>query len=174
VSYIPRENLTTYAYYTHDYINNDQVGCEGCDSFLGAAIPADRRWEVSNVDHVNTVGAGLEWLNVIENKLDLTLDFAYTKANTEVEPIVGPTFVDAGILPFPDIETTIYSLNLRGDYRLNKQTRLRFMYMYEHFKNVDWAFDNVNPTTIDVILATGEDSPDYNAHVFGLSLIYDF
>ena len=174
VSYIPRENLTTYAYYTHDYINNDQVGCEACTPELGAPIPVTNRWEVSNVDHVNTVGAGLEWLNVIENKLDLTLDFAYTKANTEVEPIVSATFVDPGILPFPDIETTIYSLNLRGDYRLNKQTRLRFMYMYEHFKNVDWAFDNVNPTTIDVILATGEDSPDYNAHVFGLSLIYDF
>jgi len=174
VSYLPHENLTTYAYYTHDYMDNNQVGCEGCNPEPTAILPSNRIWEVTNTDHVNTVGAGFEWKNVIENKLDLTMDFVFTKAATEVDPQVADNFVDPNILPFPDITTKIYHLNLSGDYRLNKQTRLRMSYLYEYFNNDDWAFDNVEPTTIDVILGTGERSPDYSAHVVGVSLIYDF
>jgi len=174
LSFMPKENLTTYAYYTYDYINNEQVGCENCPPEPSAGIPTNRRWVVENIDDVNTIGAGFEWMNAIQDKLDITVDFAYTDAATEVTPIVPGNFVDPGILPFPDIDTTIFSLNLRGDYRVNQQTKVRFGYQYEYFSNDDWAFDNVNDTTIDRILATGERSPDYNVHLIGISLIYDF
>jgi MtrB/PioB family decaheme-associated outer membrane protein len=174
MSYMANENLTTYAYYTHDFLSNHQVGCENCAPEPGAGIPANRKWEVENTDHANTVGAGFEWRNLFKEKVDVFVDLTYTKADTEVQPQAGPTFIDTNILPFPDIETTIYSLSLRGDYRINKQMKMRFGYLYEYFENVDWAFDNVGPTTIDIILATGETSPDYTAHVFGLSLVYDF
>ena len=177
LSYVSSEDFTIYGYYTHDFINNEQVGCENCDAVpppAGAGIEPDRRWEVDNEDHVNTFGTGFEWNNMIEDKLDIGMDFTYTQAVTEVVPKVPNDFVDDGILGFPDIETTIYSLRLYGDYRYNKQTRIRLGYLFEYFKNKDWAFDNVNETTIDRILATGERSPDYSAHVVGLSLIYDF
>jgi hypothetical protein len=182
LSYIPNDNLKTYAYYTHDYMNNKQLGCEQggtspdrCDPELGAPLPPRRMWEVQNKDLVNTVGAGFEWTNVIENKLDIVMDFSFSKAITEVDPKVDPiNFPVLPVAPFPDITTKIYSLNLHGDYRLNKQTRLRFGYLYEYFNNNDWAMNNVDPTNIDILLNTGERSPNYTAHVFGLSLVYDF
>ena len=181
VSYIPKENLKTYAYYTHDFMNNEQLGCEPggtspnrCDPQLGGPLPPQRIWRVVNEDHVNTVGAGFEWSNLLKDKLDLFLDFSFSKAITEVDPQVPSNFVTQPVRPFPDIVTKIYSLDLHGDYRLNKQTTMRFGYLYEYFNNDDWAYNNVDPTNIDILLNTGERSPTYTVHVVGFSIIYDF
>lgn len=169
MSYIPSENITTYAYLTHERINIDQAGCEGCST----APPADLTdfYTVETEDRVNTVGAGLEWKGVdAKDKLDLALDLSFSRAFTEIDPQANFT----AVVPFPDLETTIHSLDFRADYRLNKQSSVRLSYLYEHFRTEDFALDDVQEDTIDRILSLGNSSPDYNEHFIGLSLIYRF
>jgi len=51
--------------------------------------------------------------------------------------------------------------------------RLRLSYRYETFQTKDFARDNVAPDTIAQVISLGSSSPDYNAHVFGLSMIFN-
>lgn len=169
LSYIPAENITTYAYFTHERIDNEQAGCQSCST----SPPADisNFYTVDTEDRVNTVGLGLEW-NAIKDKIDVALDYSFSKGTTEIDPAGGTS--PATVVPFPDLETTIHSLNLRADYRVNRQTSVRLGYLYEYFSTDDFALDGVQEDTIDRILSLGNSSPDYNVHVIGLSLNYKF
>ena len=65
----------------------------------------------------------------------------------------------------------MHSLRLYADYKLEKNTTLKFSYRYEKY---DWSLDGVYPDTIPEVLLLGEEAPDYNQHVFGVSLVTRF
>jgi len=48
------------------------------------------------------------------------------------------------------------------------------MYAFEHFNTTDFGLDNVGVNTLSNVILLGNSSPDYNAHVFGVSLVYEF
>ena len=78
------------------------------------------------------------------------------------------------VSPFPDLETKMHSLRLYADYKLEKNTTLKLSYRYEKYDEDDWSLDGVRPDTIPEVLLLGEDAPDYNQHVFGVSLVTRF
>ncbi len=56
---------------------------------------------------------------------------------------------------------------------------MRVGYLFEKFESNDWATDAVCPACLDfsgnsAVIASGENSPDYNAHLVSWSLIYEF
>ena len=166
LSYMPNENVNTYAYYTYDRINNDQAGCDGCDTFDPTST--DDMYSYDTTDQVHSVGAGMTMK--ASEKVDLAMDYVFSHANTEIDPFIAT----GGAVGFPDIETTIHSLNLRADYKVNKQMSLRLSYLFEYFHSKDFALDGVGPELIDRILWLGYSSPDYTQNAVGISLLYDF
>ena len=171
ISYAVSDRLDLHGFYTQEYFLSKQNGfARGRDP--QAALPpldTDSFWWLDNEDDVYTAGGGLNWV-VIENKLDVGLDYIFSRAVTDIVPRTNA----ADALALPSINTDIHSLNFRGDYHLKDNFRLRLSYRYESFQTEDFARDQVMPDTIAQVLSLGSTSPDYNAHVFSLSMIYNY
>jgi len=175
-SYVPGKNLRTYAYLTYEYFDYKQRGFyhPGRTGPLTpwtprVAVFGDNWWHMETKDDVYTVGGGLDW-EMIEDKLNVKLDYMYSYGITETD--VGSDTL--AFLPYPDITTRISSLSLTGDYKARENLTVRFMYAFEHFNTTDFGLDNVGVNTLSNVILLGNTSPDYNAHVFGVSLVYEF
>ncbi len=174
---MPKENITTYAYFTFEDFDNKQRGYDTPFANLppSATIDTTQIWHVTTEDEIKSAGAGLEWNDLFEGKLDFSMDYSYSRADTQLEfASVGESF-----LPARDLQTKIHSLNLQGDYMVNSNIDVRFGYRYEYFSTDDFALDGIiaGPGTLNSggrTITLGNRSPDYNAHVVGLSLIYKF
>ena len=168
VGYMPRENIDTYAYYTYEFFDRDQAGS---DTVQGPPVTND--WLMDTEDRVNTVGAGIKW-SKIRDKFDVTANYTFSKSITEIVPTdLTPPAPAAG---FQDIVTGIHSFSLQADYNLKDNVIWRLNYLYEHFNSKNWALDGIGqviPGATNVI-ALGNQSPDYNVHAVGLSVIFKY
>jgi hypothetical protein len=52
--------------------------------------------------------------------------------------------------------------------------KARVGYLFESFEADDWALDGVEPNTINEVLTLGEENPNYDSHIVGFSIEYDF
>jgi len=171
LNYAVNENLALYGFYSYEYFQSQQ---DGYQRFSNAELllprDPDKFWQVDTVDKVNTLGVGFDW-RVIQNVLDLQLDYSYSDALTETRTEQGEGL---NTEPLPDLKTKLHSLNLRANYRIMENARLQLSYRYEFYITEDFALDNIAPDSIDDVLSLGNVSPDYDAHVVGLSAIYEF
>ena len=161
VGYNPQKDVDIYGYYTHEYFNADQAG---------RISGGENDWLYDTKDRVNTLGAGIKWSN-INGKYDVTDDYAFSLADTEIDPTDLP--VDTAV-NFPDLDTKVHSLRLRGDYHLKDDLTMRLDYRFEYYDPDDWALDNIGQAGINRVIWLGYGSPDYTAHAIGFSLIYAF
>jgi MtrB/PioB family decaheme-associated outer membrane protein len=169
-SLTPRENITSYLYYSWSVIDAEQAGREANPGTSGTLLDrfgAD--WTASTEDRMDTAGIGLQWQRLLP-KLDAGLDLAYSTG-------VGETDVDgADAVPFDDIDTRLTTLKLYAQYNHSRQVSFRLRYWREKYRLTDWAMnDDVviaydSPTT----LYLGQGSPDYDVDVIGLSMLYRF
>ena len=171
LNYAINEGLNLYSFYSYENFQNQQEGYTRFSN-VGILIARDSEqfWHVDTVDKINTVGVGVDW-NVIKDTFDLQVDYTYSDALTETNTEQGNNLNSD---PLPDLKTTLHSLNLRANYRLWENMRLQLRYRYEFFITDDFALDNISPDSIDEVLSLGNISPDYNAHVVGLSAFYEF
>lgn len=171
LSYAINETLGLYGFYTYEYFQNQQEGYTRFSN-VGILISRDPEqfWQVNTQDKINTVGVGVDW-SLIKDKVDLQLDYTYSDALTETNTEQGSNLNGD---PLPDLKTKLHSLNLRANYRLLENMRLQLSYRYEFFLTDDYALDNISPDSIDEVLSLGNSSPDYNAHVVGVSAFYEF
>ncbi len=161
VGYNPRKNVDIYAYYTHEYFDVDQAG---------RISGGENDWLYDTKDRVNTLGVGMKWSN-INGKYDVAADYTFSLAETEIDPTNLP--VDTAV-NFPDINTFVHSLRLRGDYHFKENVVMRLQYQLEYYDTDDWALDGMGQADINRVIWLGYGSPDYTAHVVGFSLIYTF
>jgi MtrB/PioB family decaheme-associated outer membrane protein len=168
-SWTPLETLTTYVWYSNDSYDSRQRG----RSFSNATQASDpsRNWRQRDEDRVNTVGAGFEW-SAIADRLTLRADFAYAKADDEIDVETGPGL--PGARSFPTSESTLFDASVQAEVRITDHVKTRVGYMFESFEVEDWAVDGVDPSTINEVLTLGEESPDYDAHLIGFSVEYGF
>ena len=175
-SYSPGQNLTTYAYLTYEYNNYEQRGFYH-PGFGGALTPwtpritqfGDNWWNQKITDDIYSVGGGLDW-QVIKDKLRVKLDYVYSYGNTQT--VTGADTL--AYMPLPDITTRLSRVSLTGDYKARDNITIRFKYAFEHFNSTDFALDNVGVDTLANVILLGNSSPNYNVHVFGVSLVYAF
>lgn len=180
LSYAASENLTAYGYYAFDRMRFEQKG-HRFTSFppLNDLTDADQRWAIDTTDQVHTLGAGLAWRGVAEN-VTLTLDYAYSRARTsyDVSGGISSNGSTAGggatTEDLPDVETDIHSVELAMDYGIASGVTLRLAYLFEYFDSADFALDNVGQDTMADVLWFDGDSPDYTAHMVGVSTVINF
>ncbi len=180
VSYAASENLTAYGYYAYDRTRYEQKGHRFV-SFppLNNLTDPAQRWSVETTDQVHTLGAGIAWAGFAEN-VNLTLDYAYSRARTAYDPAGGvssngPTGGGGATTDdLPDVETDIHSVELAADYAVTAGVTVRFAYLFEYYDSADWALDGVGVDSITEVLWFGGDSPDYTAHVIGISTVIAF
>jgi hypothetical protein len=162
-SYVPRNNVTTYAYYSHEDINSSQAGSES-----GTTIPD---WEADFDDKVDTFGVGAK-VTGIRKKWDIGADLVYTRATGKVDmKDLNTTNRNSD---YPKLKTALTSLKLWTEYRYRSNLAFKISYWYQDYSADNWAVDNLQEDSINNLLLLGEDTQDYDVHVVGVSFAYRF
>ncbi|HSR72717.1 MAG TPA: MtrB/PioB family decaheme-associated outer membrane protein [Kiloniellales bacterium] len=167
VSYSPRPDLTGHVFFTYENFLNEQKGCESC---TGTPDDTSVHWFVDNEDRIYTAGLGGEW-NIIEDKLDFSFDYIFSLAFTDIDVTGGSALT---VAPLPTIKSRLHALNARLDYNFRDNLTARLGYRFETLSTKDFAIDGIDVDTVEDVISLGESSPDYTAHVVGVSMIYRF
>ncbi len=172
VSYSPMRNVNTYAFFTHERQSFEQNSLQFTSGSVAAALANDPtlRWSADTRDVVNTAGARVEW-NAIKDLFDVSLEYSFSKAITSFD-LEGGSGTDT--TPLPDLTSRLHSVGIMGTYHMQENIALRFGYRFETLSTDDFALDGVDVDTIDQVLTLGEGSADYVAHVFGVSVAFQF
>jgi MtrB/PioB family decaheme-associated outer membrane protein len=126
-------------------------------------------WTARTRDRVELLGLGLQHV-AMADKLDLAADVTRTRGRSDVA-------VDTGVSTtplFPSAGTSVDSVRLRANYKLNEQLSLSASYWYEDYDAKDWHYDGVLPDTVSNLLTLGEPVPRYRVNVVRLALRYRF
>jgi MtrB/PioB family decaheme-associated outer membrane protein len=169
-SWSPLETLTAYAYYTNESFHSRQSGRSFSNEIQ--AFDPNHNWREQEDDHVDTVGAGLEWL-AIADRVTLHADFAYSFATDNVDVEAGSAISPAP-LPLPDNDSRLFDVSVQLEVKVVEHVKARIGYLFESFEADDWAVTGVQPSTINEVLTLGQKSPNYTAHLVGFGIEYEF
>lgn len=168
-SFMPAEGWNAFAFYTYSQFATDQVS----RSWSGAApiqsTLATRDWTASLKYTDNTVGLGVRY-QPADKKFDAGAQYVYNDGRGKYGLGAGSAL--AVPLPVPDTRAKLHTFQLFAKYRYSKNIALRFNYWYEKYRSNDWAFDGATPTSSNNVILTGHQSPQYDAHIFGVSIAY--
>lgn len=156
ISYFINENLTTTAYYTRELLKSDQAGSQ---SF------SDPDWFTDDENGTHTVGVGINW-NAIPDKLDIGADLVYSDFTGKI------SYDNAA--NYPDLVSTLKSVQLHGTYRVKDNISLKLAYWYENYSEDDWAKDGIGVATLPTVLGLGAKTQDYDVNVIAASIRYNF
>ncbi len=169
-TYSPVQSLSGYTFFTYNHIFYDQKGHQFDRASLPSLTDPDQRWSTETQDEALTPGVGMNWI-IIQERLDLGVDYSMSLSKTRINPVGGPALT---VAPLPDIDTRFHRVHARLNYQLKDDLALRFIYRYEVLRTQDFARDNLALDTLPFVLTMGTTSPDYTAHLFGMSLNYRF
>ena len=153
------EMTSLHAYGNLELIKSEQAGSQTYST---------PDWFASNDDTIESLGFGMTH-KLIDGKLDVGIDYVLTNSTGKINVNAGAPGSE-----FPDLETSLHSLKLTGNYRLQEDLTLHAEFWYEHYSSKDWMLDGVEPGTIPNVISFGGDSPDYNEHVTMISARYHF
>lgn len=171
-SYQVSDAISYQVYYTYQRLRYDQIAL----SWGSTTPPADmvnfglRGWTNDIRDKIHTVGFAAEWA-AIEDRLDLSFDYYFSRAVTSSDMTAGTALT---LAPLPDLKTTLHNIDVKADYHYSKQMWLRLRYQFQSYRVTDYALDGVEPNTMRFAIGLGNQGPDYDVHVIGLSTIYRF
>ena len=137
-------------------------------SVSGSQLYSLPDWSGDMDDSFSTVGAGVRHM-LIEKKLELGADYAYTRSRGSIRTIDGGVESE-----LPDLRTELNSIKLYGNYRFSENLILNGAYWHERYSSSLWAFDDVLEDTVTNNLSLGQEAPDYSANVVMFSLRYHF
>lgn len=121
-------------------------------------------------DNIHTIGGGgVDWL-LLDDRLDLSMDFSVSRATTETSPFSSAL----AYLPLPDVSTDINDFSLSGKYMVQEGKHLQLRYQYQRYDADDFALDGINVATLANVLLPGNQSPKYAGHLLWLALSLDF
>jgi MtrB/PioB family decaheme-associated outer membrane protein len=169
-SYQISERISSHAFYTHEAFKSTNAGAQ--DKTLTTPD-----WYAELEDTIDSAGLGFNF-NQFLDKWDLGADLIYTRSRGKIDMINNTTTTTnpdsiAVLDPtqqFPDLKTSLTSLQLWTRYRYSDTISYRFSYWYEDYSSEDWTVDNLEADSIDHLLLLGEDRLDYTQHVVGLSV----
>lgn len=136
----------------------------------------DADWANQFADRTASIGAGLRHKGLLGGRLGLSADAIIVRGRTPISTTVGPAVVPgqipAATLPDLNARSAIASLDAR--YALDRQTALRANFFYRRLDRADWAFAQVNATTLANVLGTNETTPRLRQYGGGLSWVRSF
>ena len=75
----------------------------------------------------------------------------------------------------PDIRSELIQLNLGGDYKLDKASKVRISYLYQNLRSNDYYYNAYQTGyTATSMLPTNQQSPSYAVSVVSASYFYMF
>ncbi len=200
VTYRPFERLGLSTFYAFEHTRYDQRSRWRPVAGVFTAEDPVNEWSSVSSDYVHTVGAASEVV-LVPRRLDLTLSYVLEAARTKTRsssnpgsatvnaagtPVV-PAVPDGGNAPnWPDITDWFHTFTAALRYHIIENLTIKAQYDLELYNLTNFRSDGLEAiipsstingsggigTTGDVFLTDRE--RDYQAHAFGLSLIYKF
>jgi MtrB/PioB family decaheme-associated outer membrane protein len=166
------EAWNAYAFWTGGVMEDDQAGRNYSGNPLATkwaqSTDPTRNWNVTQRMLDSTLGIGLRFAPD-SKRWDAGAQFLLNNGTTQTSLTQGQALTSA---PVPDARALMTSFQLFGKYQLSKNVLLRGNYWYQRLGTNDWAFDNASATSSNNVLLTGQQSPNYNANVFFVSVAY--
>ncbi len=127
------------------------------------------------------IGMNAQHGGLMDGKLELLGDVSYSfdtsHYSTQI-PYEAATCGAIGTLQCgdtPDIDTSLFTVQLSGTYKVNEKGKIRLGYMYQLMDSEDYYFNGYQlGFTPNRVLPTNEKAWSYSNHVVGLSYIYNF
>ncbi len=170
-SFAASDALTTYLFASLEKYESDQQSVQ-----LGAVkanyLNPGWFWTVDTSDRTVTVGAGLRYKP--SGKFEFGGDLTRADSTGKIDVATGAAFGATPALPLPDVTSTLDRIDLFGRYWVQKDVSVNLKYVYERFRSKDWAYDGVLSNTMGNVIGTNQESPDYKAHLVGVSVSYRF
>jgi len=160
---------------------------------LNAKVDPCLNWSADIHDTAQTVGAAFKYRNLMKKKLDLAGNVIYSYAKTTQSFGGGAYTTPIGInpatnsawtsntaavyyygTPTPDVVTETWTLNVSGQYALDKRSWLKLSYLFEHMKVSDYAYNGVAVGSMQTVLPTMETAPAFSVNVVGVSYLRQF
>jgi MtrB/PioB family decaheme-associated outer membrane protein len=154
--YMVNADLSLNAFYNHQIIESEQ---SGSSSFSVA------NWQADIEDTIDYVGAGMSYSNLMDSRLKLGLDYAYSDSDSTTQVRQGVTG------DYGDYFAKVHNINLYGQYQATDNMSIRVDYKMEKYLDNDDAND-LNPDTIWNVVSFGNVDHDYTAHMIMLSMRY--
>ncbi|ABZ77332.1 outer membrane protein, putative [Shewanella halifaxensis HAW-EB4] len=156
-NYMFSDQLSINAYLNQDWRDSDQAGSSNF------SLP---NWYANTDEKSTLVGAGFDYIHLLDKKLDLGLDYSYSDGQSDTEITQGLTS------PYGDYFADKHNINAFATYQLGEQMALRFDWIFEYYKDSDWLNQGLTVDSIPNVLIFGDLSHDYNAHYVGLTFSY--
>lgn len=185
LSYTPGPQFSINVFYTYEDIFYNNVGNGECANSTGVPSAGNLctgsagyfRNEYSS--EVHTIGTGLHWNATARLKLQGTYTYSYgTVAFSEYNGVYVSTVTQSyqNVQNYPDINSTMQALSLKGEYQIDRHKDLTFGYSFNFFKNNDWNDNSLpvqtttNTGTAISILTPGYSSPNYRVSTIGVGI----
>jgi MtrB/PioB family decaheme-associated outer membrane protein len=174
--YATGNGVSLYAFVTWSRYDTNQLGrsfsgvSQGtAPATMGQSADTNRDWIADSRTTDTAIGAGLDWKP--EGKpYSAGIQYLYNDGTTRISESAGSAL--AAPLPIPDVKNKLHSLQLFGRWQYSKNLLFRANYWFQRYRSQDFAYDNASPTSSNNVLLTGQPSPSYTAHVFGVSVAY--
>ena len=170
VSYTPSKDMTAHLFYTYEEIYRGDRGA-------GVAYDLNGHFgdSASTSDQIHTVGVSGDWK--INDRLKLLTSYTFyygaisyelfnglTTANTGI-----PTSTNVNVANLPNVNSSMHSLKLQGEYQVSPNVELAMGYTYDMFKDQDWSYNYPaafysSSGSGAVSLSSGETNPSYHVH----------
>ncbi|WP_028768212.1 MtrB/PioB family decaheme-associated outer membrane protein [Shewanella fidelis] len=157
-SYLLNDNFIINAYLNQDWRDSDQAGSSNF------SLP---NWYVNTDEESTLVGAGIDYRNLIDKKLDLGLDYSYSDGQSDTELTQGISS------PYGDYFAKRHNISAFAKYQLGEKMALRFDWIFEDYKDSDWLNQGLTLDAIPNVLIFGDLSHDYSAHYVGFTFSYE-
>lgn len=166
VQFQPDESLTTFAFLNLAQTGVNETGRTWTRGNTSGALDTNNWYgKMRYLD--NSIGFGMKWQP--EEKWDFGGTYIFNQGTGK--SMVNTNSGLAAASALPDTWTRLHSLQLFAKMAYSKQLDFRFNYMYENLRSYDWAYDGLSMTSVQNVLLTGQTSPRYSNHVFGVSAV---
>jgi len=176
LAYTPNDWLSIYSFYSYERTVTDSSGWEFTN--VQQSLDPTRRWSSKESVYTHTAGVGFN-ADIIPDRLGLGVDYVFAKSRGKIDTVRAPGATLAAPTPFPDLISEQHNVSLHADYRFTDQLSMRVGYLYQYLATNDWAYDNLDPTSITCsanacVIGTGQESPHYTGNVVSWSMLYKF
>lgn len=178
-SYVASDTLSATVYAGYDRYDGNQGsrafrGGQEKNAFeiyppLPQASDPQQNWDLDAQDDAYTLGLNLQW-QPAEN-VEISLDYSYvdTSSEQDLSTPAGSSLVASDL---PDVETTLHHFEATGTWHMQDNLSLKLDYQYYSYESDDWAWEDVQASTIGKVLTFGQENPDEDLHYVGASVIY--
>ena len=166
-SYSPADGWNTFAFYTYQTYGTNQSSRTFNNT--AASANAANNWNVDMNYSDNTVGVGINF-KPLSKKWDVGALYTYNNGKGTYDFLAGSGV--GTVLPVPDTTVKSNQFQLYAKYQYSKNLLFRANYWFQNLRTSDWAYDGTTAAGSNNIVLTGQQSPNYNENVFGISVAY--